>query len=125
MARKSNKKFQLVISGVSYDANEIEKITLVTKDELEILRPLFEDIKEVSKTNTWNWSSLYYLYQLPNGNYDNFLVINNAFRDLYPKYYHNLNLQKLVMNTFPNNGYVDGITKVTINEIKEIETFEF
>lgn len=120
-----NKKFQLVVTGTQYSDGDVEKMTLITKEELETLRPLFKDIKEASKQNTWNWSSSDDFYQYPAGDYDNFLVINNAFRDLYNKYYHNFNIQKLVMKTFPRRGYVDGIVKVTINEIKEVESFEF
>lgn len=125
MARKSNKKYQLVISGLSYERNDLEKVSFVTKEELEILRPLFEDIKLQKGSLSWNWSSSDYFYIDVYGNYDDHLVVNNAFRDLYPQYYHDFKLQKLVMNTFPNRGYVDDISKITINEIKELEVFEF
>lgn len=114
---KKNKEFQLTISGWNYETcHDVDKVSLITKEELEILTPLFIEIKNC--TDSYNWSASDSLYQ---NKYGGWMAHLNA---LWKKYnMKNIDLEKLVLRLFPLRGYVDKITKIEIAEIKLKEKF--
>ena len=115
MAKK--KDFQLIISGYIYSTcEEQDKISYITRKDLEILRPIFEAIK--SNTDYYNWKATDSIYK---ENSDRWISHLDALYKMYNM--RNIELEKLVLKTFPNSGYVDKITKIEVAEIKIKEKF--
>lgn len=114
---KTSKKYQLTVSGYLYnECQTIDKVSIITKDEFEILRPLFEMIS--SNTDEYNWESTDSLYS------EQFGAWFCHLDALYKKYnLKDVEIEKLVLRTFPKRGYVDKITAIEMAEIKIIEKF--
>lgn len=122
MERTSNKKFQLVVTGYDYaNAEYPSQVTMITEEELDILRPLFIAISK--NTDTYNWSSSTILHENENrGGWVSYLV---ALYDIYKEFRGNNKFEKLVRKVFPYNGQIDSINRIEVNELKHIESFTF
>lgn len=114
---KKNKEFQLTISGWNYETtHDVDKVSLITKEELEILTPLFIEISNY--TDSYNWSASDSIHQ---DEYGGWIAHLDALWKMYKM--KNIELEKLVLKLFPLRGYIDKITKIEIAEIKLKEKF--
>ena len=120
MAKKtSNKKYQLVITGYLYDTGLTpSKVTMITKEELEDLTPLFEAIS--LNEDDYNWSATDSVFK---NEFGGWIAHLDALYQIYSQFKGNDDFERLVIKTFPKSGRVDKIIGIEINEIKNIKTY--